>query len=147
MVTLYTIACVRIIIDANSDNLSCIEILEELSVASFPNVFPKVAIIWCIARDASEPEGLPSTFHISLNDVQLYEAPVDVAFKGALRTRAIVKLAGLVITNPGRFDSNSVPRRPAAPGASRSRGHRRSSTLHRSWHRDQRGQPISKPMP
>ena len=103
MIALYTIACVRTIIDSTSNNISCIEILEELSVASFPNVFPEVAIIWCIARDANEPEELRSTFHILLNDVQLYEAPVEVAFKGSLRTRAIVRLAGLVITNPGRL--------------------------------------------
>jgi hypothetical protein len=103
MITLYTIACVRALIDSNSNNLSCIEILEELSVASFPNVFPEVAVVWCIARDASEPERVPSTFHIMLNDVQLYEAPVDVAFQGSLRTRAIVRVGGLVLTNPGRL--------------------------------------------
>jgi hypothetical protein len=103
MMTLYTIACVRAIIDSTSNNLSCIEILEELSVASFPNVFPEVAVIWCIARAANEPEQLSSVFHILLNDAQLYEAPVEVAFKGSLRTRAIVRLAGLVITNPGRL--------------------------------------------
>jgi hypothetical protein len=103
MMTLYTIACVRTIIDSSSNNLSCIEILEELSVASFPNVFPEVAVIWCIARDANEPGELPCTFHILLNDAQLYEAPVEVAFRGSHRTRAIVRLAGLVITNPGRL--------------------------------------------
>jgi hypothetical protein len=103
MMTLYVIACVRTIIDSSSNNLSCIEILEELSVASFPNAFPEVAVIWCVAREASEPEGVNSIFHVSLNDVQLYEAPVEVAFQGSLRTRAIVKLAGLSITNPGRL--------------------------------------------
>ena len=102
MVTLYTIACVRSIIDA-SNNISCIEILEELNVASFPNVFPEIAIIWCIAREADEPAGLPTTFHIFLNDTKLYEAPVEVAFKGSLRTRAIVKLAGLMIAHAGRL--------------------------------------------
>jgi hypothetical protein len=103
MMTLYTIACVRAIVDSSSNNLSCIDILEELSVTSFPNVFPEVAVIWCIAREASEPEGLPCALHILLNDVQLYEVPVEVAFRGSLRTRAVVKLAGLVITNPGRL--------------------------------------------
>jgi hypothetical protein len=102
MVTLYTIACVRSIIDT-SNNISCIEILEEASVPSFPNVFPEVAIIWCIAREASEPQALPCTFHIFLNDTKLYEAPVEVAFKDSLRTRAIMKLAGLVIPHAGRL--------------------------------------------
>ena len=103
MNTLYTLACVRTILDANSNNISCIEVLEQLSVASFPNVFPEVAIVWCVARGAHEPESLPTRFHIFLNEVQLYEAPVDVAFQGTLRTRAIVRLAGLVVTNPGRL--------------------------------------------
>lgn len=103
MMTLYTIACVRSIVDANSNNLSCIEILEEVRVASFPSVFPEVTVVWCVARDTSESEGLASTFHVLLNDAQLYEAPVEVAFRGSLRTRAIVRLAGLVITNPGRL--------------------------------------------
>lgn len=103
MNTVYTIACVRLIIDAASNNISCIEVLEQLSVASFPNVFPEVAIVWCIAREANEPEAVPARFHILLNETQLYEAPVDVAFQGTLRTRAIVRLAGLVITGPGRL--------------------------------------------
>src|SRR5271167_4741730 len=110
MNTLYTIACVRMIVDANSNNISCIEVLEQLSVASFPNVFPEVAIVWCIAREANEPEAVPARFHIFLNETQLYEAPVEVAFQGTLRTRAIVRLAGLVITNPGqlRFEFRSA---------------------------------------
>lgn len=103
MITLYTIACVRTIVDASSNNISCIEILEETSVASLPNVFPEVTIVWCIAREADESEAIAARFHIFLNDKQLYDAPVDVAFKGLLRTRAIVKLAGLMITNPGRL--------------------------------------------
>lgn len=103
MNTLYTIACVRMIVDASSNNISCIEVLEQLSVASFPNVFPEVAIVWCIAREANEAEAVPARFHIYLNETQLYEAPVEVAFQGTLRTRAIVRLAGLVITNPGRL--------------------------------------------
>jgi hypothetical protein len=130
MITLYTIACVRTILDANSNNISCIEVLEELSVGSFPNVFPEVAIIWCIAREANEPEAVPSSFHIFLNETQLYEAPVEVAFQGKLRTRAIVRLAGLTITNAGRlrfefrsaevngswrFEINGPPARPTPP--------------------------------
>lgn len=103
MITLYTIACVRTIVDSTSNNISCIEILEELSVGSLPNVFPEVAIIWCVAREANEPEELSARFHIFLNDAQLYEAGVEVAFKGLLRTRAIVRLAGLLITHPGRL--------------------------------------------
>jgi len=110
MITLYTIACVRMIVDASSNNISCIEVLEQLSVASFPNVFPEVAIVWCIAREANEPEAVPARFHIYLNETQLYEAAVEVAFQGTLRTRAIVRLAGLVITNPGqlRFEFRSA---------------------------------------
>jgi len=129
MNTLYTIACVRLIIDATSNNISCIEVLEQLSVASFPNVSPEVAIVWCIAREATEPESVPARFHIFLNEAQLYEAPVDVAFQGTLRTRAIVRLGGLVVTNPGqlrfefrsadltgswRFEINGPPAVPAA---------------------------------
>ncbi len=110
MVTLYTIACVRSLIDASSNNISCIEILEEASVPAFPNVLPEVSIIWCIAREAEEPQALPCTFTIFLNDTKLYEAPVEVAFKGSLRTRAMMKLAGLVIPHPGllRFDFRSA---------------------------------------
>jgi hypothetical protein len=103
MVTLYTIACVRSLIDASSNNISCIDILEEANLASLPNVFPEVAIIWCIARDADEPQALPCTFQIFLNEAKLYEAPVEVAFKGSLRTRAMMKLAGLVIPHAGRL--------------------------------------------
>jgi len=130
MNTLYTIACVRMIVDASSNNISCIEVLEQLSVASFPNVFPEVAIVWCISREANEPEAVPARFHIHLNEAQLYEAPVEVAFQGTLRTRAIVRLTGLVITNPGqlrfefrsaelsgiwRFEINGAPTMPAPP--------------------------------
>jgi hypothetical protein len=41
MMALYTIAGVRTILDANGNNISGIEALEELSVASFPNVFSR----------------------------------------------------------------------------------------------------------
>jgi hypothetical protein len=102
MVTLYTIACMRSLVDASSNNISCIEILEE-AIPSFPNVFPEAAIIWCIAREADEPQSLPCTFHIFLNDTKLYEAPVEVVFKSSLRTRAMMKLAGLVIPHAGRL--------------------------------------------
>lgn len=92
-----------VIRDVETNTISVFSILESLNARSFPIAIQRLAILYILERDETEPETVTLQIKLSNNDEQLTENTVESPFSGLLRNRTIINLNGLVITNPGKL--------------------------------------------
>lgn len=90
-----------VVIDRLSNSISVINILEAISVESFPIVLPRVFCLFELTRDNEDPLQLPGLVTFRLGETELVRAPYEVDFQGTLRTRSVMNIQGLVISGPG----------------------------------------------
>jgi hypothetical protein len=88
------------VIDVNTNRPSLFNLIEEISSPTFPAAIFTVAIFTLWERDEAEPDSAAELV-IRLNNNQLFQAPVSLAFQGTRRCRAVLSIQGLVITEPG----------------------------------------------
>ncbi len=90
-----------IVRDAETNNISVFNILEELASPEFPFFLPRFAAIFYLERDEHDPDVINASITITLNDKQIGHATGDNNFEGKTRTRLILAVQGLVIPEPG----------------------------------------------
>jgi hypothetical protein len=100
MRTLLFLACEAAIQDRDSNAVSIINVLEEISAAGFPIIVAKFTVVLTLQHEANDPDVAVITFHADLNQQRLFENPVQIAFQGRPRARAIINLLELVIYHP-----------------------------------------------
>lgn len=98
----YTICAERVIRDAETNSISAIGVLEEINAEAFPVIVPQVGLLFVLIRDQADPNEIETQVSVRIGENVLFNAPFQVRFQGARRTRAIIVLQGLVIPNPGR---------------------------------------------
>lgn len=94
-------ACEIAIIDARTNNLTLINILQDLSSPTFPAIHPRVNLAAILDRTGDEPNASDGTIRIALDDQPVFETPLHIDFQGHLRVRAVAEIQGVVLTRPG----------------------------------------------
>ena len=87
--------------DAESNQVSIFNILEDVWASSFPLVFPSVHAVFMLTREDGDP-GQPD-FRLRVSQGRHGEdvVPINVNFEDKRRTRALVRLEGLPIRAVG----------------------------------------------
>lgn len=91
-----------IAVDARTNNVSLFNLLEQINVASFPAVLPKVVLFALFQReDGSRGENFESRVQVKLNEELLAEGPFVARFGKNTRFRGFGEFNSLVISRPG----------------------------------------------
>jgi hypothetical protein len=99
----YLICAQRIIRDAVDNRISVIDIFDDFVAQGFPLVLPRTSIIWVLEREAGDAQEVAGTVSVFLNDARLQDFNINTNFLDQTKARAILVVAGLVITGPGRL--------------------------------------------
>lgn len=95
------LCCHGAVRDAQTNNVSVFNILEQVNGAGFPTFIPTLFIVAFVKREKDDPENCTATLEINLGETSLGAFPIDIAFGEKLKSRLITELQGLVIPQPG----------------------------------------------
>lgn len=90
-----------LIVDQRTNNVSAINILEELKPAAFPAVFPEVAVLVVLERDSGDPLDITLTLRVRILDTTLLERGFPMRFEEGKQMRSTFFLEGMPVTAPG----------------------------------------------
>jgi hypothetical protein len=91
------------VIDSASNKITILNVIEELSAASFPGVLPLLTIVALFVRKKSEADKPAMKIVGSQNNKELFDIPISPPFQGKLRTRLVIGLQGIVLPGPGNI--------------------------------------------
>jgi hypothetical protein len=98
------VAAESILVDSATNNVSAVNILEELKAPNFPRAAPKIMVLFLLERDDTDPEQLDGcTLVINLAGQELFSGPMEVNFQGKPRLRLMTGFVGLSVIGPGQL--------------------------------------------
>ena len=94
------VCCETAILDGRTNELSLINLIDEVSAVAFPIAVAKLNVVTIFTRDEGEPDP-EATVQVKLNDNSLFEVNLPIEFQGKMRTRSIGQFHGMVVGSPG----------------------------------------------
>lgn len=91
-------------IDRQSNNATIFNLIEQLNFKSLPVAYPKLVIFSLFERDDGDAETWDGEMLICINGAEVANPPIPVNFQGKRRSRNILTLGGLPITQPGKME-------------------------------------------
>lgn len=92
------------IVDSQTNQLSLIEVYEEVAAAGFPFVIPRFCMVWIKRRIKADPDTLDAEIEIYHAKQKVFGTPVAVVWGKSSTHRSIVMLGGFVVTGPGELE-------------------------------------------
>lgn len=94
--------CQTCLVDSQSNNISFINLIEEIQAISLPITIPQVTAVIIVERDSeTENETELVELKASINGDDILLQTINTDFKGKLRNRLILVLPGFPIKNTG----------------------------------------------
>ena len=82
------VVCESCIIDAQSNNISFINIIEEFHAIGFPIIIPKLTVVVLLERKSvEENEIVPMNIKATINGDEILDKQINPDFKGKLKAR------------------------------------------------------------
>lgn len=117
------LAAENIIQDRETRTISAINIIEALNADGFPTMIPRIFIFNLLQFTDVAEESIILSFLVYINDKELFKQELKFNIDKKKRTRAVINLKGLVISEPGtlkflvihegqEIDSYMIPVRP-----------------------------------
>jgi hypothetical protein len=95
----------HVLVDKIFNDASLINLLDEVSGATFPMFMPLAQFMAVIDREEGEPQTPSASIRILLDQTVLFDQPVSVDFADQSRTRCIGTIRGLTIPAAGTLSS------------------------------------------
>jgi len=95
--------------DGDTNNLSVFNILEGVTAQGFPFFIQHVAFLVIWERDAEDISRPSVQIRIELEGNQLYEQSLDADFQDKLKNRMVIRIGGLVVSQPGKLTFSASP--------------------------------------
>jgi hypothetical protein len=92
-----------VLIDSLTNRMSIINLLEQVHFEQFPSSFQDISFLAYFEREDGDKEHNNYKLKIELNGKSHTELGFESSFAGELRSRTVVKLAGMPITEPGKL--------------------------------------------
>lgn len=89
------------VIDARTNNLSLINLLQDINSPTFPVVLPKLALAVILDRQENEQQQITTSIRMAIEETQLFDVPFQIDFQGRLRVRAVADMQGVLLPRPG----------------------------------------------
>ena len=97
----FAIAANRVIVDSVTNQVSIIDLFENLKSSAFPVLVPKLTLLFYVSREDGDPETKDLAVVCKLNDAEIFKVEVKVDFKGEDSTRVVLGVDGLTLTEKG----------------------------------------------
>lgn len=78
----FAIAANRVIVDSITNQVSIIDLFEQLKAPTFPVLVPRLTLLYYVSRDKGDPETKDLTVVCKLGDAEIFQVGVKVDFKG-----------------------------------------------------------------
>jgi hypothetical protein len=101
----FAIAANRVIVDSITNQVSIIDLFEQLKAPSFPVLVPKITLLYYLSRDKSDPVTKDLKVVCKLGESEIFKVDVKVDFKDEESTRIVLGVDGLTLTQPGMFQA------------------------------------------
>ena len=96
------ILCETCLVDARTNNISFINIIEEIGLFGIPSVIPRATAVVQVEKDSEEEA---DTFSMELvadiNGKEILRQPINANFTGKLRTRVLLDINGFPLKEAG----------------------------------------------
>lgn len=96
----------KVIQEANTNNISIINVFDQISAPSFPVFFPTVAAVGSFYKEEADPDEIDVTFRVSINARPIIESSTKIMFTGSKKAHLIVNINGIPIQEPGALVVN-----------------------------------------
>jgi hypothetical protein len=97
----FAVAANRVIVDSVSNQVSIIDLFEQLKSSSFPVLVPKLTFLFYVSREKTDPEAHPLTLVCELGSKTIFELAVNLQFKHEDTTRLVLGVDGLTLPQAG----------------------------------------------
>jgi hypothetical protein len=97
------LCCEISLLDARTNTVSCINLLEEINSPQFPVLMPQFSVVALFDREEGDDENDECEVIIKIGGQELVRAPIGIAFQSGRRHRSLVNLQGFVVPLPGQL--------------------------------------------
>jgi hypothetical protein len=104
--TSFAVCGFRVLVDANENRASIVDVLDDFHIQQFPVVLPRLSALWVLTRAASDPTQMEASVNVTLNGKLLQAIPLNIGFGDQLRARAVIAVNDLQIDAPGELAFN-----------------------------------------
>jgi hypothetical protein len=95
--------CDSCFIDAITNRVSIVNVMEGFQSISFPIMVPQLTMVTFLERQASEPPQVSGHAEMTLDGSRIVLLNIDLNFQNKLVTRAIGLIQGIPIAGPGQL--------------------------------------------
>jgi hypothetical protein len=97
----FAIAANRVIVDSITNQVSIIDLFEQLKASAFPVLVPRLTLLYYVSREKDDPDTKDLSVVCKLNETEIFKVAVKVDFKGEDSTRVVLGVDGLTLTEQG----------------------------------------------
>lgn len=97
----FAIAANRVIVDSITNQVSIIDLFEQLKSSAFPVLVPRLTLLYYVSREKEDPDTKDLSVVCKLNETEIFKVAVKVDFKGEDSTRVVLGVDGLTLTEQG----------------------------------------------
>jgi hypothetical protein len=97
----FAVAANRVIVDSVTNQVSIIDLYEQLRATSFPVLVPRLTLLFYVSRQPTDPETQNLKLVCELASEVIFELNVYLDFKGEDSTRIVLGVDGLSLNAPG----------------------------------------------
>ena len=97
----FAIAANRVIVDSITNQVSIIDLFEQLKTSAFPVLVPKLTLLFYVSRDKGDPDTKDLAVVCKLNEAEIFKVDVKVDFKGEDSTCVVLGVDGLTLKEHG----------------------------------------------
>ena len=97
----FAIAANRVIVDSITNQVSIIDLFEQLKTSAFPVLVPRLTLLYYVSREKDDPDTKDLSVVCKLNETEIFKVAVKVDFKGEDSTRVVLGVDGLTLTEQG----------------------------------------------
>ena len=97
----FAIAANRVIVDSITNQVSIIDLFEQLKSSAFPVLVPRLTLLYYVSREQDDPDTKDLSVVCKLNETEIFKVAVKVDFKVEDSTRVVLGVDGLTLTEQG----------------------------------------------
>ena len=97
----FAIAANRVIVDSITNQVSIIDLFEQLKASAFPVLVPRLTLLYYVSREKEDPDTKDLSVVCKLNETEIFKVAVKVDFKGEDSTRVVLGVDGLTLREQG----------------------------------------------
>jgi hypothetical protein len=97
----FAVAANRVIVDSVTNQVSIIDLYEQLRSATFPVLVPKLTFLFYVSRAKTDPNNSDLTLVCELDGNSIFDVSVHLDFKNEDTTRLVLGVDGLTLPQAG----------------------------------------------